>query len=182
MPVGSAWRRANALIGPERPKSAVAKRISQGTSHSKTGAGVCSSSMAPRIPPARDGNVPAVIQRPSPRSSRRKPCRAATAPGTSETVFVALAMIGSRPSHTSTGKVMSEPPPATEFTAPAAAAAANRTGASATAFKALSRDGPEGRSIGRAARGRRPSARAASCRRDTGTLVIASTGRRTGSA
>src|SRR5205085_1967942 len=41
--------------------------------------------------------------------------------------FVALAMMGGSPSQTSTGKLISVPPPATEFTAPATKAATKAT-------------------------------------------------------
>ena len=64
------------------------------------------------------------------RSSRRKPCSAATDPGESDTVFVAFARIGSRPSQTSIGNVISEPPPAIELMAPATVDAASRMAAS----------------------------------------------------
>jgi hypothetical protein len=92
----------------------------------KIGAGVASSSTAPSTPPASDGRVPRTIQSRRPPSSRRKPCSAASDPGASDTVFVALARIGSRPSHTSNGNVISEPPPATELIAPAMVDAPNR--------------------------------------------------------
>ena len=46
--------------------------------------------------------------------------------GDSDTQLVALARIGSRPSHTSSGNVISEPPPATELIAPAMVDAASR--------------------------------------------------------
>src|SRR5262245_31329194 len=46
-------------------------------------------------------------------------------PGHSAAVLVAFAIMGDWPSQTSDGKVSSVPPPATEFTMPAAKAAAN---------------------------------------------------------
>src|SRR5262245_45511002 len=120
-------RRMSWVSGPESAKSAVANAISHGTSHSKTRDGVCSSSQPPTNPPRIDGMLPQSTQRPRPRSSRRKPYSAATDPGDSETVLVALARIGGRPSQTSRGKVISEPPPALALTAPATVAAAKRT-------------------------------------------------------
>src|SRR5262249_51676715 len=54
----------------------------------------------------------------------------ASAPGEIAIVLVAFARTGSMPAHTSAGKEMSEPPPATEFTTPASTAAAKRTAAS----------------------------------------------------
>src|SRR5262245_11379746 len=115
----AARRRASALIGPESAKSAVAKKIRYGTSQANTRDGVSSSSQAPMTPPANDGSVPRTIQSRSPVSSRRKPWSAATEPGDSDTVLVAFARIGSRPSQTRTGNVISEPPPAIELIAPA---------------------------------------------------------------
>src|SRR5262245_36339601 len=120
-------RRMRCVMGPASAKSAGANAMSHGTSHSKTCDGVRSSSQPPAYPPRIDGMLPQTTQGPSPCSSRRKPYSAAMDPGDSETVLVALARIGGRPSQTSSGKVISEPPPAMALTAPATVAAAKRT-------------------------------------------------------
>jgi hypothetical protein len=57
--------------------------------------------------------------------SRRKPKSPPNSPGQSATVLVAFATFGSSPSQSRIGKVMSVPPPAIEFIAPATKAAAN---------------------------------------------------------
>ena len=57
------------------------------------------------------------------RSSRRKANTEASSPGHMATVFVALAIIGSRRAPSSAGKERKEPPPAIAFTAPATNAA-----------------------------------------------------------
>src|SRR5215471_9352401 len=107
----------------------VAKRIRNGTSRSKSMAGVDRRRIAPIPPPIRleieshfnlGGTCP---------SSERNPQILPSEPGQIATVLVALAVIGGNPSQTSVGKEISVPPPATELIPPArkAAVAAIRT-------------------------------------------------------
>src|SRR5689334_2775019 len=107
----------------------VAKRMRNGTSRSKSWAGVDRRRIAPIPPPIRleieshfnlDGTCP---------SSDRNPHMLPSEPGQIATVLVALAVIEGSPSQTSAGKEISVPPPATELIPPAknAALAAIRT-------------------------------------------------------
>ena len=119
-----------AVIGPWAAKSTVANRISHGTSAANTRSGVRSSSSAPIKPPASEGGTKSSIQRRIGARSFRKAAMAASAPGQSARVLVALAMIGARPSQSSAGNETSVPPPASELIAPATAPAAKSTATS----------------------------------------------------
>src|SRR6266436_2294361 len=90
------------------------------------------SSVAPTSAPSTDGIASRTSRRLPPRSSRRKPTALASDPGQSATVFVMLATIGSRPSHTKTGNDSRVPPPATELMRPATRPAPNTTSVLAT--------------------------------------------------
>src|SRR5678815_859995 len=92
----------------------VAKRMRNGTSRSKSMAGVDRRRIAPIPPPIRleteshfnlDGTCP---------NSGRNPHMLPSEPGQIATVLVALAVIDGSPSQTSAGKESSVPPPATE--------------------------------------------------------------------
>src|SRR5207244_7174753 len=102
----------------------VAKRMRNGTSRSKSEAGVDRRRIAPSPPPIRleiethfnlDGACP---------NSDRNPQMLPNEPGQIATVLVALAVIDGSPSQTSAGKEISVQPPATELIHPARKAAA----------------------------------------------------------
>ena len=103
---------------------AVAKRMRNGTSRTKSEAGVDRRRIAPSPPPIRleiethfnlDGARP---------NSDRNPQMLPSEPGQIATVLVALAVIDGSPSQTSAGKEINVPPPATELIPPARKAAA----------------------------------------------------------
>ena len=101
----------------------VAKRMRNGTSHSKSATGVDRSRIAPRAPPIRleiesHFNLGATCP-----NSDRNPHMLPSEPGQIATVLVALAVIDGSPSQISAGKEISVPPPATELIPPARNAA-----------------------------------------------------------
>src|ERR1041385_8494476 len=117
----------------------VAKRMRNGTSRSKSMAGVDRRRIAPIPPPIRleieshfnlGGTCP---------NSDRNPQMLPSEPGQIATVLVALAVIDGNPSQTSAGKEISVPPPATELIPPArnAAVAAVRTRENSVMLKEL---------------------------------------------
>src|SRR5438094_8703102 len=117
----------------------VAKRMRNGTSRSKSEAGVDRRRIAPTPPPIRleieslfslDATCP---------NSDRNPHMLPSEPGQIATVLVALAVIDGSPSQTSAGKESSVPPPATELIPPArnAAVAAIRTREDSVMLKEL---------------------------------------------
>src|SRR2546430_4043391 len=102
----------------------VAKRMRNGTSCSKSAAGVDRRRIAPIPPPIRleiesHFNLGATCP-----NSDRNPHMLPSEPGQIATVLVALAVIDGSPSQTSAGKEISVPPPATELIPPARKAAA----------------------------------------------------------
>ena len=101
----------------------VAKRMRNGTSRSKSAAGVDRRRIAPSAPPITleiesHFNLGATCP-----NSDRNPQMLPREPGQIATVLVALAVIDGSPSQTSAGKEINVPPPATELTPPARKAA-----------------------------------------------------------
>src|SRR5437016_5400655 len=92
----------------------------------KVGDGVAISNHAPTAPPTTliAPNLIRMVELFS--SSLRYPKSPPNSPGQSATVLVAFAILGSRPSQISTGKVIRVPPPAIELIAPATKAQARR--------------------------------------------------------
>src|SRR5207244_12488687 len=91
------------------------------------------------VPPASQATATQSDLRRGPWGSRPIPRAAATEQGDSHTVLVRFATTGSQPSHTSTGNVISDPPPATELTAPASDDAPRSTTASVIVVTAAER-------------------------------------------
>src|SRR6185436_188094 len=94
------------------------------------------------MPPAMLGTVNQASQARAPLSSPRYAHMLPKDPGHSATVLVALAEIGGTPSQMIAGKVISVPPPATEFTAPPMSAA-RKTSRNPPAVTRQSRSGSD---------------------------------------
>jgi len=117
-------------------KSPAAKRIRCGTSTRNVSSPVLRS----KIPPATPPSAPVIPKTCSLRASPLKSLNCASAPprypGQRATVLVTLATTTGTPTARSTGKVMSVPPPAKAFTAPASIAA-TKTAISSTSVISL---------------------------------------------
>src|SRR5579872_1917547 len=96
--------------------------MSQGARPRKRCALVFSNSHAPKPPPNSEGTLSQSQRERVLTTSPRRFQAALTVPGHTATVFVVLANTGGSPSQISVGKVRIDPPPAIEFTHPAASA------------------------------------------------------------
>ena len=107
-----------------KANSTVASSSSQGINCANAAFEVASSSRPPPMPPTKAITESIGRLREKRLSSRRNAQAPARLPGHSDTELLALATTGGTPIASRAGKEKKVPPPATEFTAPAAKAAA----------------------------------------------------------